>query len=171
MLRIGVMTAILIANFSLQSTLFHYIEILGVTPNTALIIIVSYSILRGDVEGAILGLFAGLLTDIYFNSYIGLCALMCMLIGYFCGKPFRNFFRENFILPLSLVAASSLIYQFIIYVVDFLFRAELNLPYFFKTIILPGTVYTLILTVPIYSLLYGINGKLEEFEKKNRKLF
>ena len=155
----------------MQSTLFQYIEILGVRPNTALIIIVSYSILRGDVEGAILGFFAGLLTDIYFNSYIGMYALMCMLIGYFCGKPFRNFFRENFFLPLSLVAVGSLLYQFIIYMVNFLFRAELNLPFYFKTIILPGAVYTLILTVPVYSLLYGINNKLEDFEKNKRKLF
>jgi len=165
------MAAILIANFSLQSTLFQYIEILGVRPNTAFIIIVSYSILRGDVEGAIVGFFAGLLTDVYFNSYIGLYALMYMLIGYLCGKPFRNFFRENYLLPLSLVAVGSILYQFIIYIVNFLFHAELDLPYFFKTIILPGSVYTLILTVPVYSLLYGINGKLENFEKNRRKLF
>jgi len=165
------MTAILIVNFSLQSTLFQYIEILGVRPNTALIIIVSYSILRGDVEGAILGFFAGLLTDIYFNSYIGLYALMCMLIGYLCGKPFKNFFRENFFLPLSMVAVSSLLYQFIIYIVNFLFKAELDLPYYFRMIILPGSVYTLILTVPIYSLLYAINNKLEDAEKNKRKLF
>ena len=171
MLRIGVMAAVLIINFSLQSTLFSYIAILGVTPDTALIIIVSYSILRGDVEGAILGFFAGLLTDIYFNSYIGLYALMFMLIGYFCGKPFKNFFRENFFLPLSLVAFSSLLYQFMIYVVNFLFKAELNLPFYFRTIILPASVYTLILTVPVYSFLYGINNKMEEVEKNKRKLF
>ena len=165
------MAAVLILNFSLQSTLFQYIEILGVRPNTALIIIISYSILRGDVEGAILGLFAGLLTDIYFNSYIGLYALMCMLIGYFCGKPFRNFFRENFFLPLSLTALCSVLYQFIVYVVNFLFLAQLNLPFYFRTIILPGSVYTLILSVPIYSFLYWVNIKLENAEKNNRKLF
>ena len=165
------MTAILIANFSLQSTLFQYIEILGVRPNTALIIIVSYSILRGDVEGAILGFFAGLLTDVYFGPYIGAYALMYMLIGYICGKPFKNFFRENFLLPLSLVAASSLLYQFVIYIVAYLFHADLGLPYYFRTIILPGAVYTLIFTVPLYALLYGINNKLEEYEKKKRKLF
>ena len=165
------MTAILIASFSLQSTVFQYIEILGVRPNTTLIIIVSYSILRGDVEGAILGFFAGLLTDVYFKSYIGMYALICMLIGYLCGKPFRNFFRENFFLPLSLVAVSFLLYQFVIYVVDFLLRAELDLPYFFKTIILPGAVYTLMLTVPIYSMMYGVNNKLEGFEKNKRKFF
>jgi rod shape-determining protein MreD len=156
------MAAILIANLSLQSTLFPYIEILGVKPNTALIIIVSYSILRGDVEGAILGFFAGLLTDIYFNSYIGMYALMYMLAGYLCGKPFRHFFRENFFLPLSLVAVGSLLYQFIIYVVDFLLRGALDLPFYFRTIILPGAVYTLLLTVPLYSAMYGVNNKLED---------
>ena len=165
------MTAILIVNFSLQSTLFQYIEILGVKPNTALIIIISYSILRGDVEGAILGFFAGLLTDIYFSSYIGLHALLGILIGYFCGKPYKDFFRENFFLPLSLVAICSLLYQFVLYVVNFLLQTKLDFPFYFRTIILPGSIYTIIFTVPVYSLLYGINNRLEGIEKNKRKLF
>ena len=171
MLRIGVLAAILLLNLLLQSTLFRYIEILGVKPNTALIIIVSYSILRGDVEGSILGFFSGLLQDIYFNDFIGLYALMGMLLGYFCGKPFKNFFRENFFLPLSLVAICSLIYQFIVYVVHFLFRARLDLPFYFRTIMLPASVYTVILVVPIYIFLYWVNNKLEEVEKNKPKFF
>ena len=171
MLRIGVLAAILIVNFSLRSTVFQYIEILGVTPNTDLIIIVSYSILRGDVEGAILGFFAGLLMDIYFSPYIGLYALMSMLIGFFCGKPYRNFFRENYFLPLSLVAISTLIFQFIFYITNFFFRVNLDFPHYFRTVILPGSVYTVILSVPIYSFLYGVNNKLEEYDKNKRNLF
>ena len=171
MLRIGVLTAILIANYSLQVTLFQYIEILDVKPNTALIIIISYSILRGDVEGAILGFFAGLLQDIYFSSYIGLYALMGMLAGYFCGKPFKDFFRENFFLPLSLVAFCSLIQQCILYMVNFLFRSKLDFLFYIRIFVLPESVYTIILTVPVYSLMYWINNKLEEIEKGTRKLF
>ena len=171
MLRIGVMAMILILNLVLQSTLFRYIEILGVTPNTALIIIVSYSILRGDVEGSILGFFAGLLQDVYFNEFIGLYAFIGILIGFFCGKPFKDFFRENFFLPISLVALCSLIYQFIIYTSYFLFRARLDLPLYFRTIMLPASVYTVIFAVPVYSMLYWVNNKLEDAEKNNRKLF
>jgi rod shape-determining protein MreD len=136
-----------------------------------LIIIISYSILRGDVEGAILGFFAGFLQDVYFNSYIGLYALVFMLAGYFCGKPFKDYFRENFFLPLSLIAISSLAFQFVLYAANFFFRVKLDFPSYFRTFILPGSVYTIILSVPIYSLLYGINNKLEEAEKNKRKLF
>lgn len=171
MLRIGVLAAIIIVNFSLQITLFQYIEILNVKPNTALIIIISYSILRGDVEGAILGFFAGLLQDIYYSPYIGLYALMGMLAGYFCGKPFKDFFRENFFLPLTLIALCSLIQQCILYVVSFFLRTELDFLYYFRMFIFPGSVYTIILTVPVYSLMYWINHKLEEIEKGTRKLF
>ena len=171
MLRIGVLAVVLIINFSLQTTVFQYIEILGVKPDTALILVVSYSILRGDVEGALLGFFAGLLQDIYFDPFIGRHALMGLLTGYLCGKPFKNFFRENFLLPLSLVALSSLLYEFIIYVVDFLLLVKLGLPFLFKKIILPGSVYTIIFAVPIYSLMYGINNKLENAEKNKRKFF
>jgi rod shape-determining protein MreD len=165
------MALILIVNFVLQTTLFQYIEILGVKPNTALIVIVSYGILRGDVEGAVLGFFSGFLTDVFFNGYIGLYAMLCMLIGYFCGKPFKDFYKENYFLPLSLAAASSLAYHFAIYFTGFLFRGKLDFSFYFRSIILPGSVYTLILTVPMYSLLYGVNKKLEDIEKTKRKLF
>jgi rod shape-determining protein MreD len=165
------MALILIVNFVLQTTLFQYIEILGVKPNTALIIIVSYAILRGDVEGALFGFFSGLITDIFFSPYIGLYACMCMLIGFFCGKPFKDFYKENYFLPLSLAAASSLVYNLAIYFIDFLLRGRMNLGAIFRDKFFQGSVYTLILTVPLYSLMYGINKKLEEIEKKKRKLF
>jgi rod shape-determining protein MreD len=165
------MSAVMIVNFVLQSSLFQYIEILGVRPNSALILIVSYSILRGDVEGALLGFFAGLLQDVYFGSYVGLHALLGLLAGYFCGKPFKDFFRENYFLPLSLVAVCSLLFQTAYYAADFLFRAKTEFLFYTSTIILPGTVYTLILTVPFYSLVYGINNWLETIEKSKRKLF
>jgi rod shape-determining protein MreD len=165
------MALMLILNFALQTTLFQYIEILGVKPNTALILIVSYGILRGDVEGAIAGFFSGLLQDIYFSPYIGLYAMLEMLLGYFAGKPFKDFYKENYLLPLPIVAGASLAYQFAIYFSSFLFNGKLDFAFYFRSIILPSSVYTLILAIPVYSLIYWVNTKLEDAEKLNRKLF
>jgi len=171
LLRVTVTGLVIFINFILQSTLFDYIRIGAIKPNTALVIIVCYAILRGDIEGAIFGFFAGLLHDMFFGNVIGLHALLGTIIGFFCGKPFKSFYNENFMLPITLVAVSSIFYEFGIYFFSFLFRGRIDIMHYFWTIILPTTVYAIILSVPIYRLIYGINDLLEEKEDKHRQLF
>ena len=155
----------------LQSTVFGYIEILNVRPNTALILIVSYAMLRGDVEGAIVGFFSGLMQDAYFGRYIGLHALLCMLAGYICGKPFKNFYRESYLQPMILIGVTTFAYEFVFYCTNFLLRGRLDVALYMQKIILPGTVYALILSLPVYHLLYTVNKQLESREWSKRKRF
>ena len=54
-MKIIITTLIVVLNFILQTTLFPYLAIQGVFPNTALIIVTSYSLLRGSKEGALVG--------------------------------------------------------------------------------------------------------------------
>ena len=170
-LRPVVMFWVIIINLILQSTLFQYIEILNIKPNSSILLIVSYAILRGDIEGSIFGFVTGLMQDIFFGKFIGLYALFGLLVGFFCGMPFKNFFRENIILSFILTASVTFIYGFAFYVTNFLFRGKLDFYYYFNKIILPETVYTTFLSVAFYALLYFINQKVEEIEKLNRKVF
>ena len=76
------LTGILIfVNFILQTTLLPYISIGGILPNTALIIVVSYALLRGSTEGAIVGFFSGLPIDIFFGTSFGYYTLLFLLAG------------------------------------------------------------------------------------------
>lgn len=170
-LRIIITALVIFINFILQSTLLDYIRIGAIKPNTALVIIICYAILRGDVEGAIIGFFTGLLHDLFFGNTIGLHALLYTVVGFVCGKPFKNFYNENFMLPIILAGVSSLFYEFGIYFFEFLFRGRINIIHYFWAIILPSAVYATILSVPLYRLIYGINDLLEEREHKHRKLF
>jgi len=145
--------------------------IFSVTPDTAVIFIVSYGVLRGDVEGAIFGFSVGLLQDIFFGGPIGMFALFGFLIGYVSGKPFRDFFKDNYFLPFFIVLIAILFQQFMIYVSSFLFLGHLNLALFARTIILPTTIYTVSLSIPLYSLMHFINGRIERFETARRNLF
>lgn len=170
-MRIIVTFFLLVFNLVLESTLFQSIAIIGVKPNTALLIIVSYAMLRGDIEGALAGFFAGLLQDIFFGRYIGLHALLGMTVGFICGKPFKDFYRENYMAPLLLSALAIFGYEFAFYLTNFLLRARLDFFYYFQKIILPEAAYTVILSMPVYSLVYAVNARLEKHEKANRKLF
>ncbi|MCL2610162.1 MAG: rod shape-determining protein MreD [Defluviitaleaceae bacterium] len=171
MLRILIVLLIIFINFILQSTLFHSIAIFGITPNTAIVIIVAFAIMRQDIEGAIIGFFAGLLQDIFFGNVIGLTALLYMFIGFLCGKPFKEFYLENYILPIALVGTSTILYNFLYYVINFLFRARLDFFTYFGIIILPETIYNIVLTLPLYIVLYQINKALEKRENEKRRMF
>jgi len=170
-MRIIVMGLLILFNYVLQTSMWPQFAILGVTPDTALIFIVGYGILRGDIEGAIFGFSAGILQDIFSGGPIGMFALMGFLIGFVSGKPFRDFFKDNYLLPFFIVLAAIIAQQFVIYISSYLFLGYTNLPHFAWTIILPTTIYTVILSIPLYSLLHFINGRLERRETDGRNLF
>ena len=95
------LTGILIfVNFILQTTLLPYISIGGILPNTALIIVVSYALLRGSTEGAIVGFFSGLPIDIFFGTSFGYYTLLFLLAGLLIGRSQKDFYRENYLLPI-----------------------------------------------------------------------
>ena len=164
--RIVALAVVIVINFVLQSTVFQYIEVLGVKPNTALVLICGYGVLRGDLEGAFFGFFAGLFQDVYYGTVIGFSAMLGMLTGFFCGKPLKDFYRENYFLPMLLVAASTFVYQFVYYISFFLFRGKVNFAFYLNTIIFPGVVYTTASSLPVYGVIYLVNKKLEAYEKK-----
>jgi len=171
MIRILVMVTLVIINYVLQTTFFPHVAILGVTPDTALVLIVGYAILRGDIEGAMFGLFVGLVQDVSGGMFIGIFALLGFFTGYVCGKPFRNFFKENYFLPFFIVVAASLVHQFALYVATIMFTGQLDFVHYMRTIILPGMIYTASLSIPIYILLHFVNARIERHEEKMRSWF
>ncbi|MCD8037313.1 MAG: rod shape-determining protein MreD [Clostridiales bacterium] len=171
MLNVIVTAVVLIVNFIIQSTVLQFIEIRGVIPDTMITIIVSYALLRGQNCGMAVGFAAGMIYDIFFGNSLGFYALLCMLIGYFCGICHRNFYRENYVLPVTLSAASCMIMGLVIYVTGFLLQNNYNVFYFLFSVIVPQTVYTGIAAIVVYRILYSINNRIEKKEKEKRRLF
>lgn len=170
-MRILLTSIIVFVNFILQTTLLHYLSIGGIMPNTALIIVVSYALLRGYKEGAVVGFFSGLLHDIFFGTSIGYYALLYLLAGLLAGRNQKDFYRENYILPVIICSLAAVIYEGIIFFTGFFLQGETNVLYFLFRIALPEAVYTAVFTIPIYRLLFGINEWLELKEKYKYRLF
>ncbi|MCL1997045.1 MAG: rod shape-determining protein MreD [Defluviitaleaceae bacterium] len=169
MARFFIVITIVLINFILQTT--WPMQIFGISPNTAIIIVVSFAILRHEVEGAMIGFFAGLLQDVFFGVIIGLNAFLYMLIGFFSGKPFKEFYVENYLLPIALIGITTFLFNFAYYLLNFLFRARLDIFSYVWSIILPSTLYNIAITLPIYVFIYRINSRLESHEKHSRKIF
>ncbi|MCL2200014.1 MAG: rod shape-determining protein MreD [Defluviitaleaceae bacterium] len=165
MLRIGILTVIILVNFTLQASLFPHLAILGVTPDSALVLIISYAILRGDIEGGIFGFFVGLVQDLMGGRVIGFYALLGFIVGFACGKPFRDFFKDNYFLPFFVVIGVSFVYQLVVYVSTVMFLGGQDFWFYLRVIILPKTIYTASLAVPLYGFMHFVNSKIEKWQE------
>jgi len=170
-MRIFITSFLIFINFVLQSTVFAHFEIFGIRPNTALIIVVCLSTLRSDGEGAVIGFFSGLLHDVAFGKALGFYALISMTIGFVCGKLFKDFYRENYLLPIFLVVGAAFFYEYAIYIFSFLFRGRVDIFYYTRRIIIPAVCYDAFLTFPIFRAIYSINRFMESKEYPRMKLF
>lgn len=157
--------------FLLQTTVFKALSFGGISPNLPIIITVSYGFMRGKKTGLYVGFFSGLLMDIFFGEVIGLYALLYMYIGFAIGFLHELFFKEDIKLPILLVAASDFGYNFVFYCLLFLLRGRFRLPYYFLNVMIPELVYTVIITVLLYPLLFLINRKFDQIEKRSAKKF
>lgn len=165
MKRIIIAFLIIAISFLLQSTVFQAIAIAGVVPNLLLIVTVSIGYIRGRKKGLACGLVCGLLVDLCFGEVIGLFGLLYMFIGYMNGYAHKIYFRDNYTMPVLLVAVSDLVYGFFYYVFLFLLRNRLNFFFYLRRIIIPELIYTVIVSIVLYKLLNIIYSKLEYAEK------
>lgn len=169
--RIIVTAVILLAAYLLQTAVFPALEIAGVKPNFMLIVTASFGFMRGSREGMLVGFVSGLLIDIQSGDMIGFYALIYLAAGYVNGIFEQIYFDEDIKLPLLLIAGTDLLYGVAIYFLTFLLRSDFNFLYYLNRIIIPETIYTIVITLVAYPLLLYINQRLEEEEKRSGSRF
>lgn len=152
--------------YLLQCTVFSFLELANIRPNLLLILTATLGFMRGQKEGMLVGFFSGLLLDIQFGDFLGYYALVYLIIGYVNGMFYKNFYEEDFKLPLILISGSELIYGHIIYLSMFLLRSDFRYTYYLSHTIIQELVYTVLVALIIYPLLLYMNQKLEIEEKR-----
>ncbi len=171
MLRKIIMAFLILFCFLLQVTLFRSLAFAGIGPNLLIVLTSSFGFMRGEKEGLLIGFFSGILCDIFFADMLGFYALVYMYIGFLNGKFCKIFYPEDIKLPMALITVSDLSYGMICYVLLFLLQGRLNFLFYLRTVILPETVYTIVITCLLYPLALFVNNRLEGFERKRAKKF
>lgn len=166
MKRIITLALTILVSFLLQTTLFQSLKLAGVMPNILLILVVSFALMRGRIEGMTIGFFCGLLIDIMYGGPLGVYAFIYMFLGFINGFFNRHFYVDDIMLPLLLNAGNDILFNVFIYIVFFLLRNRLDFLYYLKYIIIPEVVYTILITLVIYKILLWINTSLETYEKR-----
>lgn len=166
-----VVAVLIIACFILQCSVFSHLAFAGIIPNLMIVLTSSFGFMRGEKEGLLIGFFCGLLADIFFGDFLGFYAMVLMYIGFVNGKFSRIFFPEDIKLPLALIVVSDLSYGILCYILMFLLRSKFHFSYYFASVILPETLYTIVVTIFLYPLILKVNEKLEEREKRSEQKF
>ena len=95
----------------LQTTMLESVRLFGVKPNLFLLLIVAVAILRGDVEGAVLGFFMGLAQDMSGGRYFGFYALLGMYLGFAIGSANKRMYKENYLVVIFFTLVSTVFYE------------------------------------------------------------
>ncbi|QZY56602.1 rod shape-determining protein MreD [Crassaminicella profunda] len=155
-MRVLAVSFIIIINFLIQSTFLQHFRILGVLPNTSLIVVVGFSILWGKKSGAIIGFFTGMLQDILLGNMIGANALIYMLIGYNIGILEKKIYKDNHLAPIFFTTISTILYQLMYYVIMYIAHNGANIIFLFRKIVFLEVIYNAVLSIFIYSILYKL---------------
>jgi len=164
--RIVVSTLLILAAFLLQNNIFSAIPLVNTTPNLLLLLTISLGLLHGQISGLLVGFFAGLMMDVFGGDVLGQYALILALLGYGCGFFNPYFYMDSLLLPLGACAVAELMYGMYVYVFGFLLRGRFDIGYYFGRIILPETIYTMIVLVVVYRFLIFVNRRLELASKR-----
>ena len=149
-----------------QTSVFPSFALAGVVPDLLIIPVVAVAFMRGSNRGMFTGLICGLIIDLTYSSFIGLFALMYMLIGFLNGFASRIYDENDYTLPLFLVSVSELIYNLLYYVFFYFLNGRLNFGFYFFRFMIPRVIYTVLLSIFIYRLLNLENRFFKRFERE-----
>lgn len=167
MIRKLAMGLLIFVSAIVQCLLFQLFEIASVKPNLLLIVTVSFGLMRGRTSGLLTGFFSGLMVDILFPGHLGFQALIYMWLGYLAGFCCRIFYDDDIKTPVLLAASADLVYGLYCYVFTFLLRGRIHLLYYLKRIIIPEMLYTILLAIVVYRLLYRFNRLISRTDQRS----
>lgn len=134
----------------IQATLLNFFPVLGVKPNLLLILVVLNAFQKGYREGALAGLFGGLMEDLAVGSYIGMNALVMMAAGYLVGLVESKLYKDSTFIMIVLTLIASIFTQFLTYILLYSVGVSIMPGVAMFRVAIPAAIYTAALT-PIFS--------------------
>jgi rod shape-determining protein MreD len=101
----------------IQSTTLPYVIILGVKPELMLIVVVSWSLLRGSEEGMVWALIGGVGLDLFSGAPFGTITVALLVVSFLSGLGESSVFRTHIALPLVTALVTTVIYDLVILVI------------------------------------------------------
>jgi len=140
--------------FVIDNFFMPFIGIRGIYPSILLCFCILYSIQNGKWEGLWLGVFCGLLQDLYFTNIFGLNAVTNMLICLIAGEIGTKIFREKKLVPVAACFLLSFLKGTIIFFVLYFINIKMSFPRVFFV-----SLYNLLISFFLYKWVYNLCQK------------
>lgn len=136
---------IVLLNFILQGTILSFFSMAGVLPNTALILVIAFTLIAGKETGAVVAISSGLLQDIFYAEVLGINAVTLFAIALMVGSLDKKVFKENLILPVVITILATAVHYAIQFFLVYFLGVEINIValirhYAFKELLYNGIV-------------------------------
>lgn len=158
-MKVWVILGILILNLLLQSAFFPFLQLVGVKPDTLIMLVVSFSLLSGSNAGLLAGLAGGLMQDILYGGAVGYYALQYMTIGWLFGYMHGHILIGRFVLPAMFAAAAVMLRGIFMFVYMFFLRTDVPLYQMYAAVVIPEAVYTALLMPLLYYFMSNLYQK------------
>jgi rod shape-determining protein MreD len=156
--------AILLTLGLVQSTVVPRIYLLGVHPDLMLVVVTSWSLLRGWQEGMLWALIGGVIMDVLSGAPFGVYTLSLLLAAFLAGLGQRNVFRFDLLIPVLVIPVVSLVYNLSLLALLSLLRWPVDWRQSVTRIILPSLVVNSLFMPIIYLPLRALDRRTRREE-------
>lgn len=154
MKKIITLFSITILLLILDNSFAPFLAIKGFSPSLLFVFIISYSIINESWEGLWLGVFSGLLQDLYFSNVLGINAFTNMVSCVLAGFIGISIFKEKIFIPVISSFFLSIFKGFFVLIILYFIKMEMEM----KVIFLNG-IYNMIVSVVMYKFVYWLCKK------------
>ncbi len=156
--------------YFLQSNLFSWFNIAGISPNLFVILIVFIGLFGNRYMGAIYGIVVGFFIDYIFRSKVGISAIALGIVGVSARIFDKNFSKDSRITIMMIVGILTAIFEIISYFIGaIIFSFDVQVWQFIK-ILLIEVVFNVLLVVILYPLMTKFGYYIENEYKGSRIL-
>jgi rod shape-determining protein MreD len=152
--------ALLILAALVQATLSPYLKVSGVHPDLVLLLVISWTVLRGLEEGATWALIGGLSLDFLSGAPFGVFSLSLLGVAFLASLFHGRTFGSTVVLPLILVFPLSLFFNAMALLLLTTLGHPVNWTDAFFYILIPNAIYNSGVMMIIFPLLYLLNRRL-----------
>lgn len=140
--------------FIIDNTLIPFFAVKTYYPSLLFLFAIFFSLINGKWEAVWIGVFSGILQDIYFNGIFGLNALTNMLVCLLAAELGKNIFKEKKLIPVVSAFFLSAIKESILFVFLYVLGQKSDIQ-----IVLYNSLYSMFIAVFIYRKVYNLSQK------------
>jgi rod shape-determining protein MreD len=143
----------------LQTTVIPHLSVLDVKPDIMLLIVISWSLLRGAKEGMIWALVGGIGLDLVSGAPFGTSTVALVVLSLLAGLGELSVFRTHIALPLIATLIATLVYDLFFLLLLHARGCSIAWTDSLVKVVLPSILLNVLLSPFVYKALYWLHRR------------